>query len=509
MRIEKINNSYTEVYGDLSDPKIKHLTKMLTLEKDGWQFDYLVRIGRADKFQYHFERTKNGIRVASGILELPYVREVLDLPEIDALEELHKVKNVEDFENFREEVSKIKEILKTSHFPIEPRDYQELAAVKALAKPISLLKMCTGSGKSFTISLLLEYFRREGLKGALIVPNINLLTQFANDIKSYNLLDLHKSIIKFGGQSKKTKDPKDIKGGELILTTWQSLRNLDDEVVKSLDFIICDEVHRFSSECTSKLVLDSVNAKYKLGFTGTLPESKNSRMVLLGLFGIPFDIIDSADLIERDMGTPIRIHSTKLVHNIDNSVAVKRYMDYLDRVKFISKIPERNSLIAKLSKKLSSKARGSTLILYTLIDHGIQIYKEITGEEPGTLERQKELKVFFMEGSVKAKEREEMRVAMDEVPDAIMIANYSLLSTGVNIKSLRYAIFASPLKSYTAIVQSLGRGIRKTEGKEEFEVWDIVDSFPGSIHTFENSSRARKKIYTQQKFQYDEKVIKM
>lgn len=505
MEITKVDNSYTNITGNLNDPRFKQIISILTLEKDGWQYDYLVRIGRADKYQYHYQRIDGGIRVANGILELPQVREILGLDEIENLDLLHSSKDPTSFK----ESAIVSDIIKNSGFPFEPRDYQELAAVKGLAKRIGLLKMCTGSGKSFTISILLEHFRRMGYKGALIVPNINLLTQFANDIKSYNLKDLHKSIIKFGGQSKKTKDPKDIVGGELILTTWQSLRNLDDEIIKSLDFIICDEVHRFSSECTSKLVLDTVNAKYKLGFTGTLPDSRNSKMTLLGLFGIPLQIIESADLIERDMGTPIKIHSTKLVHTIENSQSIRRYMDYLDRVKFINGIEERTSLIARLAKKLSLKSLGSTLVLYTLIDHGVAIYKEMTGEEPSDLERQKELGVFFMEGSVKAKEREEMREAMDLYPNAVMIANYSLLSTGVNIKSLRYAIFASPLKSYTAIVQSLGRGIRKTEGKDVFEVYDIVDSFPGSIRTFENSSNARKKIYKEQKFEFDETSVRM
>lgn len=518
MRLTKLDNSFTSIFPE--SPKdidrLEMLKDVLRIEKPGWQFDFLIRIGRADKYEYFYAETEDGLRVASGVLELPEIREILGLPDIEGLEELHKIKELDTpIESLALQASWdknraiVEEIIEGCNLPFPARPYQVLATIKSLTKGIGLMKMCTGSGKSFTISILLEYFRRQGLKGALIVPNINLLTQFASDIKSYNLPDLHKSIIKFGGGGKKTKEPGDIVGGELILTTWQSLKNLGDDLIQSLDYIICDEVHRFSSECTSKLVLDSRNAKYKLGFTGSIPKEKTSRMTLTGLFGMEFDIINSAELIEMGLGTPIKIHGIKLVHTLENSQKIRKYMDYLDRVKFIAKIEARNDLICRLSKLLASKSAGSTLILYTLIDHGVSIYKEITGEEPGDFERQKELGVFFMEGSVKAKEREAMRNAMDEMSNAIMIANYSLLSTGVNIKSLRYAIFASPLKSYTAIVQSLGRGIRVSSGKEVFEVYDLVDSFPGSISTFVNSSVARKKIYKEQKFEFIERAVNL
>lgn len=298
----------------------------------------------------------------------------------------------------------------------------------------------------------------------------------------------------------------------VLITTWQSLMNLDVEILEGLDFIICDEVHRFSSECTSKLVLGSLGAKYKLGFTGTLPAAKTQKMTVLGLFGMPNYIISSNELIKLGLGTAIVIHGIKLMHRALESQAISKYSEYIDRVKFLIQIKERNTLIATLAKKLKDKNQGSTLILYTLIEHGELIYKEITNEEirggKDCLERQKELGIFFMTGKTKAKDREYMRNAMEENPEAILIANYSLLSTGVNIKSLRYAIFASPLKSYTAIVQSLGRGIRVADDKELFEVYDIADHFSG-ISTFDNSFKARKKIYEGQKFEFSEKKIKM
>ena len=74
----------------------------------------------------------------------------------------------------------------------------------------------------------------------------------------------------------------------------------------------------------------------------------------------------------------------------------------------------------------------------------------------------------------------------------ILVANYSLLSTGVNIKSLRYMIFASPMVSKITLTQSIGRGIRTHENKDEFDVIDIVDMFE-DMNTFANKFNTRKR----------------
>lgn len=497
MKIETIGNSFTHITPESNNDErtLKQLKNLLRTERDGWRFDYMVKIGRASKYDFHYEEIdQNALRIASGLLEIPAVNLLLNptdtvRPEIDysALER------------------EIREVIETCGLPFEPYPYQTEAAYKALTHKRRLSVMCTGSGKSLTISLILEYFRRKGLKGALIVPNINLLTQFANDIKSYNLLELHGQIQKAGGGDK-VQDFRD--GKSLLITTWQSLKNVEPDFLKSLDYLICDEVHRFSSECTSQLVLDSINATYKLGFTGTLPQSKSKKMVLLGLFGVPETIITSAELIEQGKGTPIEIHALRLVHEAKDAHAVYQHKEYLDRVKLLATIQKRNDIITKLANNLKERNRGGTLILFTLVEHGKILYKEITGKEPGNLESQKELGVFFMDGNAKAKAREEIRVLMDSMPNAILVANYALLSTGVNIKTLRYAIFASPLKAFTTIGQSLGRGIRLAENKEKFEVYDIVDDF-AQTRTFLNLFGERKKIYEHQKFEYDVRKIKL
>ena len=509
VKIKTLNSSFVQLnFNEMeaSQNALKTLKQTLQVERAGWQYDYMVKIGRKSKYDvFYQEYGENTLVLDSGLLDLPPVQEILQLQASETEDNPERVM-IDEY---------LEDILESDILPFAPYAYQIEACRKALNKKRKLSLMCTGSGKSLTISLCLEFFRRKGLKGVLVVPNINLLTQFANDIKSYNLTELHSNIITFGGGSKKLKQLKEsnqaLKAGDLVITTWQSLSKLEPDFFKSIDFIICDEVHKFSSSCTSQLVQDSGFAQYKLGFTGTLPDSKSQKLTLIGLFGMPENIITSSQLIEEGRGTPIHITGVKLKHTAYTAEEFSRYGEYLDKLKVMLNAEGRNQIIANIALQASQRKEGSTLVLFTLIEHGFEIFKEIAkrkglsvGEDAPDLETMKAYGVYFMSGQSSAKDREAIRHLMDEDPEAILVANYALLSTGVNIKSLRYAIFASPVKSGVVVAQSLGRGIRLNEGKQTFNVYDIVDVIGGS-GMFARQYNHRKQIYKKSNFTLDER----
>lgn len=506
-KLKFLNSSFVQLnFNEMeaSQNALKTLKQTLQVERAGWQYDYMVKIGRKSKYDvFYQEYGENTLVLDSGLLDLPPVQEILQLKE----SEIQDDPKIDEY---------LEDILESDILPFAPYAYQIEACRKALNKKRKLSLMCTGSGKSLTISLCLEYFRRKGLKGVLVVPNINLLTQFANDIKSYNLNELHSSIITFGGGSKKLKQLKEsnssLQAGDLVITTWQSLSKLEPDFFKSIDFIICDEVHKFSSSCTSQLVQDSGFAEYKLGFTGTLPDSKSQKLTLIGLFGMPENIITSSQLIEEGRGTPIHITGVKLKHTAYTAEEFSRYGEYLDKLKVMLNAEGRNQIIANIALQASRRKEGSTLVLFTLIEHGFEIFKEIAKrkglsvqEDTPDLETMKAYGVYFMSGQSSAKDRETIRHLMDQDSEAILVANYALLSTGVNIKSLRYAIFASPVKSGVVVAQSLGRGIRLNEGKQTFNVYDIVDVIGGS-GMFARQYNHRKQIYKKSNFTLDERT---
>jgi len=258
--------------------------------------------------------------------------------------------------------------------------------------------------------------------------------------------------------------------------------------------ICVSNCHRFASAETSSIVKETINCKYKWGFTGTIPDDPVQKMELIGLFGVPKTFIRSSELIERGLATPININSIILKYSSLDKSIFKNAGNYQKQLKFIKEHEKRANLITNLATKLS----GNSLILFQHTEHGKTIYidimkklfpdviidnKNITGKK--SFEFQKEYSVFFLNGEDDAKTRELTRKILEEHSNAILVANFVLLSTGISVKRLHNLIMASPLKSYTTITQSLGRGMRLYKDKKVFNVYDITDDFgikkPGGI----------------------------
>jgi superfamily II DNA or RNA helicase len=154
----------------------------------------------------------------------------------------------------------------------------------------------------------------------------------------------------------------------------------------------------------------------------------------------------------------------------------------------------RNEFIRNLTLSLT----GNSLVLFQFVEkHGKNLY-EIIKENAG------KRKVFFVFGGTDVEVRESVRAITERENDAIIVASYGTFSTGVNIRNLHNIIFASPSKSRVRNLQSIGRGLRLGENKEEATLFDIADDF--RIGKFANYTLKhfveRVKIYDEEKFNY-------
>jgi superfamily II DNA or RNA helicase len=473
MQVHKLNESFSVI--DADTQSIKTMFEFLKVERPGAWFEPAVKAGFKSPYEYFGSIQNKKLLVMNGHLQL---LANFGVPR----EELKSDFTNEEIDEFLVDVKKI--------LPFPPYDFQELAFREALLHVKQINKMCTGSGKSMTISLIAEFFRRKGKRGLLLVPNINLLTQFKNDIKDYNLLALHEDTHTIGGGNTERHF-----NNSLTISTWQSMMNYKEELDK-LDYVITDEAHRFASNETAAIVKETVNCKYKWGFTGTLPEDPIMKMELFGLFGLPKTYITSAGLIERGLATPIKINSIVFKYDNVEKGLFKEAGNFTQQLKFVKDHEKRNEFIVNLTCKLRN--HGNSLVLFQHTEHGKSLFidvmkklypdvevqnKDITGKK--SFEFQEQYGVYFLNGEDDAKTREQTRTVLESHDDAILIANYALLSTGVNIKKLHNMVLSSPLKSYTTVTQSIGRGMRLHETKKEFVVYDLVDDFgyrkPGGI----------------------------
>ena len=109
---------------------------------------------------------------------------------------------------------------------------------------------------------------------------------------------------------------------------------------------------------------------------------------------------------------------------------------------------------------------------------------------------------YFVYGGTDTETREKIRAIAEKERDAIIVASYGVYSTGINIRNLHNIIFASPSKSRIRNLQSIGRGLRKSENKEKATLYDIADDLSWKTHqnyTLDHFNQ-RMKIYNEERF---------
>ena len=147
---------------------------------------------------------------------------------------------------------------------------------------------------------------------------------------------------------------------------------------------------------------------------------------------------------------------------------------YAEEIQYLISCESRNKFIKNLAVSMGT----NTLVLYQMVEkHGQILYNMIQNTE-----KIGNRKVFFVHGGTDTEDREQIRKIMEEEKDAIVVASFGTFSTGINIKNLHNIIFASPSKSRVRNLQSIGRGLRKMDGKEVATLYDIADDLRVGKH---------------------------
>ena len=363
---------------------------------------------------------------------------------------------------------------------IKPRDYQYQAVYDAIKNNRKLLLSPTGSGKSLMIYALVRYYTATSKKTLIVVPTTSLVEQMVNDFKEYGWgADAHVHKI-YSGKDKNTDKP-------IIISTWQSIYKFPKRYFDDIDCVIGDEAHLFKSKSLTGIMTKLHNAKYRFGFTGTLDGSKTHKWVLEGLFGDCERVTKTDDLIKEGYLSKFRIKVLLCKH------APQHFDTYHDEMEYLVQHKGRNNLIKNLVKDID----GNTLVLFNYVEkHGDPLYELINN----TVDSAR--KVFFVHGGTDVEDREEVRQITEIENNAIIIASYGTFSTGINIKRLHNIIFASPSKSRIRNLQSIGRVLRKGEGKDIATLYDIADDIGGQNYTLKHLNE-RVNIYNDENFKYE------
>lgn len=344
---------------------------------------------------------------------------------------------------------------------IKPHWYQYDAILHGLNKERALLKLPTSAGKSLIIALLTKYEVEANGRVLILVPTDILRSQMTDDLIDYGLFE-EDDIFVLDPKNKKAKQGE----RRVVVTTWQTAIKKDKEWMEQFSMLLNDEVHLATGKSLQTINEKMTNAKYKIGLTGTLKDTKCHIMQLIALFGPVFAPITTRQMIDEGAASAIGVTGFVLGYSDEERKLVKG-MKYPEEIDFIVKNEKRNKFLIKLGSAFKDE---NTIILFHKQEHGKNLYKMAVEALEGTGR-----KVYLIFGGTAKDHREVAKKALETEVGSIVIASYGVFSTGVSINNLHNAIFAHPTKSKIISLQSLGRLLRKHKSKAKARMFDIVD----------------------------------
>ena len=377
----------------------------------------------------------------------------------------------------------LKSFLEYCKLKITPRDYQIEAFRHAVSKNRAVFLSPTASGKSLIIYLITRYYNEKTL---IVVPTTSLVSQLAKDFADYGFDSGSKVHSIYAGQDKQTDKP-------ITISTWQSIFKMHRTWFDQFKLVIGDEAHQFKAKSLTSIMEKLYECPYRFGFTGTLDGSLTNETTLEGLFGPVEKVTTTSKLMEQGHVAELKIKNLILQYKPEIRKQCKDY-DYQTEIDFLVRYEPRNRFITNLASSL----KGNSLVLYQFVDkHGKVLYDMIS-------KKNTDRKIFYIHGGVDAEDREEVRAIVEKENDAIIVASYGTFSTGINIRNLHNVVFASPTKSRIRTLQSIGRGLRTTEGKNNVTIYDIADDLKYKTHTNFTLQHLveRLEIYNSENFNY-------
>lgn len=479
--IEKYNSVYNKIHCDTSIGY--ELGEYFTFQVPGARFIPSVR---AKKWDGKIRLFNTGTHLIYGGLN-HYIERF-------AKERNYEVGYLTDFSAEEFSLEEARQFLSKLDLTMEPRDYQLEAFVHAVRNKRALLLSPTASGKSFIIFLFICYALTQTKgKALVVVPTVSLVHQMVSDFASYTNNEYLRNMahkIMYGYDTDTDK--------RVIVSTWQSIYKMPKKWFAQFSCVVGDEAHLFKANSLTGIVNKMIDCDYRAGFTGTLDGTHTNKLVLEGLFGPVRKVTTTAELIEQKHLASFDIKCIVLKYPDEDRELLKK-ASYQDELDWIVRHSGRNRFI----KNLALSLEGNTLILFQFVEkHGKELYNlfQTTGRD-----------VVFVHGAVDGDEREEIRLETENVNNRIIIASYGTFSTGVNIKNLHNIIFASPSKSRIRNLQSIGRGLRKSNTKNEATLYDIADDLSWKSkqnHTLLHFAK-RIEIYGEEQFEYKIYTVKL
>ena len=319
-----------------------------------------------------------------------------------------------------------------------------------------------------------------------IVPNKSLVEQTEEDFVNCGL-----DVGVYYG------DRKDLNKTHTICT-WQSLNILDKkslnfdeeneavtlaELLDGVNCVIVDEVHMAKADVLKKLLTHNLcNTPIRWGLTGTVPKQDHEFQSLRASLGEVVHRVAAYELQEKGILSNCHV-------KIIQTAEFREFGSYAEELKFLVTNHDRMLYISNVIAKIADT--GNTLVLVDRIECGEFLAENLQDS-------------VFISGKVKTKDRKEEYDEVKTASNKIIVATYGVAAVGINIPRIFNLVMVEPGKSFTRVIQSIGRGIRKADDKDFVQIWD----FTASTKYAKRHLTERKKFYKEAQYPFTIEKVK-
>lgn len=373
-------------------------------------------------------------------------------------------------------------------------DYQLASVYNALVFRTARILVATGGGKTLVTWLYCKYLYDHYLprdkKILIIVPRKGLVTQTMKEFTEFNNgeTDIIAQSV-FSGA-------KTVANANVVIGTYQSLSNYEEDFFEDFFSVICDELHTAKSNSIKNEIYAKTKSDYYFGLTATMPEFRTlDYLNIVAMFGENVYTKTTKEMIEDGNVCPVFINIIKIHYNEEESqFSIKLKEDEeispsekfrIEKV-FFSEHQERTNLIPKLINALEN----NFIIMLDSVAYCIRLAEFIKEKCPNR-------QVFIIHGNVSDRERERIKEIMELNDDCVLVATASCIATGISIKNIHHLMFIEGGKSRIRVMQSTGRGLRLHPKKDLLNIFDFQDMLPSCA--FINHNKARNIIYFNEK----------
>lgn len=383
---------------------------------------------------------------------------------------------------------------------IQPYYYQLAGIFKGMRFRRQILKSATGTGKSLIIYLLCRYFQEVmSSRILLLVPNVGLVEQMFTDFRDYSLEDKEWKVFQNCSKIYSGKEKTGL--NEIVISTWQSLQKIGKsneafpkEWFEQFGAVIVDEVHQADSAEIKRIIELCHLATYRVGLSGTLDKDELSDHTVRGLLG-PVTVIQTTKQAMDD-GYLAQLDIKCLVLKYPRGQ--RKIEDYADEMNFICEHEDRTKYLINLVTSL----KGNTLVLVNFVEKHSKRLLPMIEKAAG------DRNVYYIDGNIKGDNRNSIRAILEKETNAILLVTYGAFAIGSNVKNIHNVVFGSPSKSDIRVLQSIGRGLRKSKTKSHCTLYDIVDNIKTNCFSIQHADE-RIEIYKNEGFKYSILNIKL